>query len=85
MWKQRFREQFLKANKKNVKVRGTTSEHRYLETMIVADKKFMQYHKQRDLETYILTIMNMVRIKTYLLIFHNFFYIHSDNFKSMSI
>lgn len=40
--------------------RGLISEHRYLETMVVADKKFIEYHKKRDMETYILTVMNMV-------------------------
>lgn len=63
VWKDRFREQLLKNGDKNVKARGMTSEHRYLETMVVADKKFIQYHKNTDLETYILTIMNMVSYK----------------------
>lgn len=60
IWKDRFREQLLKGKDKNLKPRGTTSEHRFLEVMVVADKKFMNYHKNRDLETYILTLMNMV-------------------------
>uniref|UniRef100_T1HAS7 Peptidase M12B domain-containing protein n=1 Tax=Rhodnius prolixus TaxID=13249 RepID=T1HAS7_RHOPR len=33
---------------------------RFIEVMIVADKKFIEHHKDLDLEEYILTIMNMV-------------------------
>lgn len=60
-WKERFRELLLKDSKK-VKVRGLTSEHRYLEVLVVADKKFIEFHKSRDRETYILTVMNMVSL-----------------------
>ncbi|XP_049792512.1 A disintegrin and metalloproteinase with thrombospondin motifs 7-like [Schistocerca nitens] len=38
----------------------SVSQPRYLETLVVADKKFLDYHKGSDLENYILTIMNMV-------------------------
>lgn len=44
----------------NVSIRGMESVHRYLETLIVCDKKFLEYHKNTDYESYVLTIMNMV-------------------------
>ncbi|KAJ8921346.1 hypothetical protein NQ315_002961 [Exocentrus adspersus] len=56
-WKDAFREKLLKGEREE---RGTTSEHRYLETLIVADKKFLDHHKGRDVDLYIMTIMNMV-------------------------
>lgn len=65
-WKDRFREQLMKKHSDAIKPRGATSEHRYLETAVVVDKKFIQYHKSRDIETYILTVMNMVSRKLYL-------------------
>jgi thrombospondin motif-containing protein 7/thrombospondin motif-containing protein 12 len=39
--------------------RTTSSEHRYLEVLAVADKRFLEYHNNTDVETYILTVMNM--------------------------
>ncbi|CAH1118875.1 unnamed protein product [Phaedon cochleariae] len=65
-WKKRFREKFAKQGKgeslehENVEKRGLASEHRYLETMVVADKKFVAHHKKSDIELYIMTVMNMV-------------------------
>lgn len=63
-WKSRYRreEEILlktKANSSKVKTRGLDSIHRYLETLVVADKKFMEHHRNTDYEMYILTIMNM--------------------------
>lgn len=63
-WKERFLQE-LHNNENaplNVKSRSLHSIHRYLETLIVADKKFLEYHKNIDYEAYILTIMNMVNI-----------------------
>lgn len=59
-WKDSFRDKMLKGSK--LEKRGTTSEHRYLEVLIVADKKFIDHHKTKDVELYIMTILNMVRI-----------------------
>ncbi|XP_034943179.1 A disintegrin and metalloproteinase with thrombospondin motifs 20-like [Chelonus insularis] len=39
---------------------STHSIHRYIEVGLVADKKFLDFHKDRDYENYLLTIMNMV-------------------------
>lgn len=34
--------------------------NRYLEVGVVCDKTFLRYHKQRDVELYVMTVMNMV-------------------------
>lgn len=62
-WKDSFRDKMMKEGK--VEKRGTASEHRYLEVMIVADKKFIDHHKNKDVELYIMTIMNMVRTRIF--------------------
>ncbi|XP_072392013.1 A disintegrin and metalloproteinase with thrombospondin motifs 12-like [Diabrotica undecimpunctata] len=59
-WKKRFRDKLLKTGQAVVGKRGTTSEHRYLEILVVCDKKFITHHKDKDMENYIMTIMNMV-------------------------
>ncbi|XP_068081830.1 A disintegrin and metalloproteinase with thrombospondin motifs 12-like [Anabrus simplex] len=40
--------------------RRSESRHRFVETSLVVDKKFITYHKDRDIENYILTLFNMV-------------------------
>jgi hypothetical protein len=57
-WKRRFVREYRRGAEPEK--RGTESLHRYLETLIVCDKKFLDYHKNIDQETYVLTIMNMV-------------------------
>lgn len=42
--------------------RTSKSVHRYLEILVVCDKKFLEHHKHTDYETYVLTVMNMVRL-----------------------
>lgn len=67
-WEQSWRDAFWRkyTNKleqsHNVSIRGMESIHRYLETLIVCDKKFLEYYKNTDYESYVLTIMNMVCI-----------------------
>lgn len=39
---------------------GTHSIHRYIELGVIADKKFLDYHKGTNYEQYLLTVMNMV-------------------------
>lgn len=34
--------------------------NRYLEVGVVCDKTFLRFHKQRDVELYVMTVMNMV-------------------------
>jgi hypothetical protein len=36
------------------------SINRFVEVLVVADKKFIDYHKDKDYENYIMTVMNMV-------------------------
>lgn len=63
-WKERFRKRYMGTDEipVNVGTRGMQSRHRYLETLIVCDKQFLEYHKNTDYETYVLTIMNMVSL-----------------------
>ena len=38
----------------------SVSRERWVETMVVADSKLIDYHGQDNVESYIFTIMNMV-------------------------
>lgn len=40
--------------------RSNGPHHRYLEVLVVADKMFLDFHKDKDHENYILAVMNMV-------------------------
>lgn len=60
-WKKRFLRKYKKDDNDNLEKRNLLSVHRYLETLIVCDKKFLDYHRNIDVEAYVLTIMNMVR------------------------
>ncbi|XP_060526930.1 A disintegrin and metalloproteinase with thrombospondin motifs 12-like [Cylas formicarius] len=64
MWeeamKRRFRDKVQAGGELNVAKRGTASVQRYPELTVVCDKKFLTYHKERDVEAYVMTIMNMV-------------------------
>lgn len=60
-WKQRYMRMYMEGNEPhNVSTRGYDSVHRYLEILLVCDKKFITFHKNSDIENYVLTIMNMV-------------------------
>lgn len=39
----------------------SVSRERWVETMVVADSKLIEYHGSDNVEAYIFTIMNMVR------------------------
>ena len=43
--------------------RSLISEEKYVETLVVADKMMTQYHGKHDIESYVLSIMNVVSIK----------------------
>lgn len=58
-WAERFRRQ---SEEKRKTPKTLESVHRYLETLVVADKKFLNFHKNTDQEKYIMTVMNMVSI-----------------------
>lgn len=57
-WKDRFREQLL-SHSAPIKKRSN-SVNRYLKTTVVCDKKFIEHNKKRDLDTLVMTLMNMV-------------------------
>lgn len=38
------------------------SKEKWVETLVVADAKMIEYHGQPQVENYVLTIMNMVRL-----------------------
>jgi thrombospondin motif-containing protein 12 len=40
--------------------RRSISKERWVETLVVADTKTVEYHGSENVESYILTIMNMV-------------------------
>ena len=40
----------------------------YMETLIVMDNSFINYHQESDSENYILTAFNMVTYNTYILL-----------------
>lgn len=42
------------------------SKEKWVETLVVADSKMVEYHGQPQVESYVLTIMNMVRLLQFL-------------------
>ncbi|XP_044750443.1 A disintegrin and metalloproteinase with thrombospondin motifs 12-like [Coccinella septempunctata] len=59
-WKKTLKNKYAKDHSLSISKRGLASVQRYMELLIVVDKKFIKFHKFHDIETYILTIMNMV-------------------------
>lgn len=45
-------------------LKRSVSTERYVETLVVADKMMVGYHGRRDIEQYILAIMNIVSVIT---------------------
>lgn len=41
-------------------LKRSVSRERYVETLVVADKMMVGYHGRRDIEQYILAVMNVV-------------------------
>lgn len=58
-WKSRLRDVYLKNGAFKDK-RTLESKQRYLEVLVVCDKKFIRFHKKIDVQTYVMTVMNMV-------------------------
>lgn len=46
--------------KPHLRVKRSETKRRFMEVLVVADKKFLDHHKNDDPERYILTVMNMV-------------------------
>lgn len=45
-------------------LKRSVSRERYVETLVVADKMMVGYHGRRDIEQYILAVMNIVSVTT---------------------
>ena len=50
-----------KKKKKSGRSKRSVSVERNVETLVVADQRMMEFYSNEDIETYILTVMNMVR------------------------
>lgn len=46
-------------------LKRSVSRERYVETLVVADKMMVAYHGRRDVEQYVLAIMNIVRLPNF--------------------
>ncbi len=55
------REQQREEGRVQSRSRRSVSRERWVETMVVADSKLIEYHGSDNVESYIFTIMNMVR------------------------
>ncbi|KAM9311948.1 A disintegrin and metalloproteinase with thrombospondin motifs 7 [Gastrophryne carolinensis] len=53
-------EQSHKQPKKDSKTRRSISKEKWVETLVVADPKMVEYHGHKNVESYVLTVMNMV-------------------------
>lgn len=47
-------------------LKRSVSRERYVETLVVADKMMVAYHGRRDVEQYVLAIMNIVSASPFL-------------------
>lgn len=52
-------------------LKRSVSRERYVETLVVADKMMVGYHGRRDIEQYILAVMNIVSFTTQKMHVHN--------------
>lgn len=59
-WEQEQREQSTGEPVPRGISRRSVSKERWVETLVVADSKLMDYHGSGNVESYIFTIMNMV-------------------------
>lgn len=57
------REQQRGGGQARPRTQRSVSKERWVETMVVADSKLIEYHGSDNVESYIFTIMNMVRIE----------------------
>lgn len=55
------REQQREEDQPQSRSQRSVSRERWVETMVVADSKLIEYHGSDNVESYIFTIMNMVR------------------------
>lgn len=57
------REQQRGGGQAGLRTQRSVSKERWVETMVVADSKLIEYHGSDNVESYIFTIMNMVRME----------------------
>lgn len=55
------------ARQEHQRAKRSVSLERNVETLVVADQKMTEFYSNEDIETYILTVMNMVISPTYLI------------------
>lgn len=55
-------EQRRQKRRQNRRQQRSISKEKWVETLVVADAKMVEYHGQPQVESYVLTIMNMVRL-----------------------
>lgn len=61
------REQQRGEGQAQIRSQRSVSRERWVETMVVADSKLIEYHGSDNVEAYIFTIMNMVSDENYLI------------------
>lgn len=57
LWREKWERHNLPSRSRS---RRSISKERWVETLVVADTKMIEYHGSENVESYILTIMNMV-------------------------
>ena len=59
-------ESFVNTSAFTSRRKRSVSVERNVETLVVADRKMTEFYSNEDIETYILTVMNMVLISLHL-------------------
>lgn len=54
-----------KTLRNQLQLKRSVSQEHYVETLVVADKMMVGYHGRRDIEQYILSVMNIVSVFHY--------------------
>jgi len=59
-WQRTLKSPPLQGGRAQLPLKRSVSRERYVETLVVADKMMVGYHGRRDIEQYILAVMNIV-------------------------
>ena len=78
-WEQHRRRRRDTSSASHQRRKRSFSTERYVETLIVVDPSMISYHKNEHLETYVLTIMNMVTMMAYVFDNQKSIFIYSIN------
>ena len=62
-WQRTLKTPPLQGGRGQLPLKRSVSRERYVETLVVADKMMVGYHGRRDIEQYILAVMNIVSFK----------------------